>query len=256
MTTKKQESKEVSTKEKLIALYRLQQIESQEDEINRLKGELPFEVQDLEDDVEGMETRLRNLVAEVDDLSRKAKSQKDDIESAKQKIAKYEEQQSNVRNNREFESLAKEIDYQKLEIELCEKHIKEYSAVAKTKKKSIEECKANLTDRKIDLENKRAELESIDKETAKEIETLRSRAEEVASGIDERLLSAYRKIRSGMRNGFAVVPVKRDACGGCFNRIPPQRQLDIRMSKKIIICEYCGRILISDRIEEEDNEEA
>ncbi|MCX4358123.1 MAG: C4-type zinc ribbon domain-containing protein [Rikenellaceae bacterium] len=250
MATKKQETKEISTKDKLIALYRLQQIESQEDEINRLKGELPFEVQDLEDDVEGMETRLRNMVAEVDDLSRKAKSQKDDIEAAKLKIAKYEEQQSNVRNNREFESLAKEIEYQKLEIELCEKRIKEYSAAAKNKKKSIEECKASLADRKIDLDNKRAELESIDQETAKEIADLRSQAETVAADIDERLLTAYRKIRGGMRNGLAVVEVKRDACGGCFNRIPPQRQLDIRMSKKIIVCEYCGRILISDKIEE------
>ena len=250
MATKKQETKEISTKDKLIALYRLQQIESQEDEINRLKGELPFEVQDLEDDVEGMETRLRNMVAEVDDLSRKAKSQKDDIDAAKLKIAKYEEQQSNVRNNREFESLAKEIEYQKLEIELCEKRIKEYSAAAKNKKKSIEECKASLADRKIDLDNKRAELESIDQETAKEIADLRSQAETVAADIDERLLTAYRKIRGGMRNGLAVVEVKRDACGGCFNRIPPQRQLDIRMSKKIIVCEYCGRILISDKIEE------
>lgn len=250
MAAKKQETKEISTKDKLIALYRLQQIESQEDEINRLKGELPFEVQDLEDDVEGMETRLRNMVAEVDDLSRKAKSQKDDIETAKLKIAKYEEQQSNVRNNREFESLAKEIEYQKLEIELCEKRIKEYSAAAKNKKKSIEECKTSLADRKIDLDNKRAELESIDQETAKEIADLRSQAENVAADIDERLLTAYRKIRSGMRNGLAVVQVKRDACGGCFNRIPPQRQLDIRMSKKIIVCEYCGRILISDKIEE------
>ena len=250
MATKKQETKEISTKDKLIALYRLQQIESQEDEINRLKGELPFEVQDLEDDVEGMETRLRNMVAEVDDLSRKAKSQKDDIEAAKLKIATYEEQQSNVRNNREFEALAKEIEYQKLEIELCEKRIKEYSAAAKNKKKSIEECKASLADRKIDLDNKRAELESIDQETAKEIADLRSQAETVAADIDERLLTAYRKIRGGMRNGLAVVEVKRDACGGCFNRIPPQRQLDIRMSKKIIVCEYCGRILISDKIEE------
>ena len=252
MATKKQDIKEISTKDKLIALYRLQQIESQEDEINRLKGELPFEVQDLEDDVEGMETRLRNMVAEVDELSRNAKSQKDDIEMAKLKIAKYEEQQSNVRNNREFESLAKEIEYQKLEIELCEKRIKEYSAAAKNKKKSIEECKTNLADRKIDLDNKRAELESIDQETAKEIDGLRTQAEKIAAGIDERLLTAYRKIRSGMRNGLAVVQVKRDACGGCFNRIPPQRQLDIRMSKKIIVCEYCGRILISDKIEEEE----
>ncbi len=252
MTTKKQESKDVSTKEKLMALYSLQKIESQEDEINRLKGELPFEVQDLEDDVEGMETRLRNLVAEVDELGKKAKSQKDDIEMAKQKIAKYEEQQSDVRNNREYESLAKEIDYQKLEIELCEKHIKEYSAMAKAKKKSIEECKNNLAERKLDLENKRAELESIDNETAKELADLKAKAEEIASNIDERLLSAYRKIRSGMRNGLAVVMVKRDACGGCFNRIPPQRQLDIRMNKKIIVCEYCGRILISDKIEEEE----
>lgn len=250
-STKGLENTDFSTEEKLIALYELQKIESKIDQINHLKGELPFEVQDLEDDVTGLETRLHNLVAEVDELSRKAKAKKEEIEISKTKVIKYEEQQGNVRNNREFESLSKEIEYQKLEIELCEKRIKEYAAEAKLKKRVIEDCKLVLSERQVDLSNKKAELESIDQETVKEIEALEVEASTIAVKIDERLLTAYKKIREGMRNGLAVVLVKRDACGGCFNRIPPQRQLDIRMSKKIIVCEYCGRILVSDQLDEE-----
>ena len=247
MTTgnkKAAETADFSTEEKIIALYELQKIESQIDEINRLKGELPFEVQDLEDDVAGLDTRIKNLAAEIEELNRSTKQKKEEIELAKTKITKYEEQQNNVRNNREYESLSNEIEYQKLEIELCEKRIKEFTAEIKNKKKAIE--------RKIDLAAKKEELESIDAETAKEVETLNKKAETVSAKIDDRLLSAFKKIRAGMHNGLAVVKVKRDACGGCFNRIPPQRQLDIRMSKKIIVCEYCGRILVSDLIDEEE----
>ena len=255
MTTgnkKAAETADFSTEEKIIALYELQKIESQIDEINRLKGELPFEVQDLEDDVAGLDTRLKNLAAEIEELNRSTKQKKEEIELAKTKITKYEEQQNNVRNNREYESLSKEIEYQKLEIELCEKRIKEFTAEIKNKKKAIEESKTTLAERKIDLAAKKEELESIDAETAKEVETLNKKAETVSAKIDDRLLSAFKKIRAGMHNGLAVVKVKRDACGGCFNRIPPQRQLDIRMSKKIIVCEYCGRILVSDLIDEEE----
>ena len=255
MTTgnkKAAETTDFSTEEKIIALYELQKIESQIDEINRLKGELPFEVQDLEDDVAGLDTRIKNLAAEIEELNRSTKQKKEEIELAKTKITKYEEQQNNVRNNREYESLSKEIEYQKLEIELCEKRIKEFTAEIKNKKKAIEESKTTLAERKIDLAAKKEELESIDAETAKEVETLNKKAETVSAKIDDRLLSAFKKIRAGMHNGLAVVKVKRDACGGCFNRIPPQRQLDIRMSKKIIVCEYCGRILVSDLIDEEE----
>ncbi len=247
---KSADASDFSTEEKIKALYELQKIESQIDEINRLKGELPFEVQDLEDEVAGLDTRIKNLTQEADEQTRAAKNKREEIEEAKAKIAKYEAQQENVRNNREYESLSKEIEYQNLEIELCEKNIKEFNAEVKARKKQIEEAKAALAERKLDLEAKKAELASIDEETAKDVAELTARSEEVTKKIDNRLLNAYRNIRKNMRNGLAVVMVKRDACGGCFNRIPPQRQLDIRMSKKIIVCEYCGRILVSDLLEE------
>ena len=245
------ENVDYTTEQKIMALYELQRIDSKIDEINRLKGELPLEVQDLEDEVAGLETRIKNLAAEVDQIAKDTKARKEDIENAKALAAKYEEQQNHVRNNREFESLSKEVEFQKLEVELCEKRIKEYGAESKAKKKLIEDAKAVLAERKIDLEHKKEELESINEETAKEVEALRKKADEVKVRIDPRLLVAYEKIRGNVRNGLAVVTVKRDACGGCFNRIPPQRQLDIRLSKKIIVCEYCGRILVSDLIEDE-----
>lgn len=245
------ENPDFTIEEKIVALYRLQQIDSKIDEINRIKGELPLEVQDLEDEVAGLETRIQNLTQELDELGKDTKARKEEIESAKSLIARYGEQQDNVRNNREYESLSKEIEYQKLEIELSEKRIKEYAVENKTKKKMIDDAKAILADRKIDLQNKREELANINEETVRETESLNKSARGIETRIDERLLTAYRKTRSNVCNGLAVVTVKRDACGGCFNRIPPQRQLDIRMSKKIIVCEYCGRILVSDLIENE-----
>lgn len=241
---------ELSVEEKIIALYSLQKIDSLIDNINHIKGELPLEVADLEDVVAGIETRIANLAAQVDAHSKDGKAKKEEIETAKELIKKYEEQQQSVRNNREFESFSKEIEYQKLEIELCDKRIKEYSAESKIKKKIIEEAKEQLEGRKIDLATKRQELASIEAETAAEIQELQTKADTIASKIDERILVAYRRIRSNVRNGLGVVTVRRDACGGCFNRIPPQRQLDIRMSKKIIVCEYCGRILVSDLLDE------
>lgn len=241
---KNNESNDYSVEEKIIALYELQKIDSKIDEINKIKGELPLEVQDLEDEIAGLETRIANITSEIDGLTASTKQRKEEIEQAKTLIAKYEHQQDNVRNNREFDSLSKEIEYQKLEIELCEKKIKEYSADSKVKKKMIEDAQAIVADRKIDLAAKKAELESIDQETAKEIESLAVQSETAAVKIDSRLLAAYKRIRENVHNGLAVVTVKRDACGGCYNRIPPQRQLDIRMNKKIIVCEYCGRIMI------------
>ena len=245
---KNNESNDYSVEEKIIALYELQKIDSKIDEINKIKGELPLEVQDLEDEIAGLETRIANITSEIDGLTASTKQRKEEIEQAKTLIAKYEHQQDNVRNNREFDSLSKEI-------ELCEKKIKEYSADSKVKKKMIEDAQAIVADRKIDLAAKKAELESIDQETAKEIESLAVQSETAAVKIDSRLLAAYKRIRENVHNGLAVVTVKRDACGGCYNRIPPQRQLDIRMNKKIIVCEYCGRILVSNLLDENNAEE-
>lgn len=238
--------------EKIITLYELQKIDSKIDEINKLKGELPLEVQDLEDEIAGLETRMANIAAEADELTAGVKNNKDEIEKSKALIAKYETQLDNVRNNREFDALTKEIEYQKLEIELYEKKIKEATAEVKVKKKMIEDNEAVIADRKIDLEAKRAELDSIDQETGKELEALQAQSAAAAAKIDDRLLAAYNRIRHNVRNGLAVVTVKRDACGGCYNRIPPQRQMDIRTNKKVIVCEYCGRILVSSELDKEE----
>lgn len=246
---------ELSTEEKIGVLYALQQIDSKRDSINHIKGELPYEVQDLEDVISGLETRIAGYAAQAEELTREVKTKKEEIEQAKGLIKKYEAQQDDVRNNREFDSLSKEIEYQKLEIELAEKRIKEFNAEVKNKKKQIEETKELLEDRKIDLEAKRTELAGIEADTAKELEDLQKQADAARGKIDERLLSAYDRIRKNVRNGLAVVTVKRDACGGCFNRIPPQRQLDIRMSKKVIVCEYCGRVLVSDLLDNNNSEE-
>lgn len=249
------EANDYSIEEKIIALYELQKIDSKIDEINKIKGELPLEVQDLEDEIAGLETRIANIASEIDGQAAAIKQYKNEIEQAKGLIAKYEAQQDNVRNNREFDSLSKEIEYQKLEIELCEKRIRESTADTKVKKKMIEDAQAVVADRKIDLAAKKQELESIDQETAKEMESLQAQSDAAATKIDARLLAAYHRIRNNVRNGLAVVTVKRDACGGCYNRIPPQRQLDIRSNKKIIVCEYCGRILVSDLLDQQEKAE-
>ena len=249
MSTKAQEI-DYSIEERITALYELQQIDTKIDEINQLKGELPLEVQDLEDEVAGLETRIGNLTAEYEDLLQTVKSRKEEIENSKTSIAKYTEQQNNVRNNREFDSLSKEIEYQNLEIELSEKRIKEATAESKFKKKLVDDAKEVLDGRMIDLKNKKAELDKIDAETAQEVAELQKQSDVAAAKIDERLKSAYSRIRGNVRNGLGVVTIKRDACGGCFNRIPPQRQFDIRLSKKIIVCEYCGRILVSDELDQ------
>lgn len=252
-TKSKTTVEDLSTEEKITVLYGLQQIDSKMDSINHIKGELPFEVQDLEDIISGLETRISGYTTQAEELAKEVKAKKEEIEQAKTLIKKYETQQDDVRNNREFDSLSKEIEYQKLEIELAEKRIKEFNADIKVKKKLIEDTKVLLEDRKIDLDGKRAELAGIEADTAKELSDLQAQGENARTKIDERLLSAYDRIRKNVRNGLAVVTVKRDACGGCFNRIPPQRQLDIRMSKKIIVCEYCGRVLVSDLLDPEQD---
>ncbi|BDX38942.1 hypothetical protein CYCD_22970 [Tenuifilaceae bacterium CYCD] len=243
---------ELSVEEKLRILFQLQQVDSKIDKIKMLRGELPLEVQDLEDEIEGLETRMENLKQEIEGLDVLVTKKKQEIKDAEGLIKKYEEQQKNVRNNREFDSLTKEIEYQTLEIELCEKRIKEYTQQVKDKKQAIDQSKKQLEERTHDLSNKKTELDNIINETQKEEDELVRRSEGFANVIESRLYSAYRRIRGNARNGLAVVTVQRDACGGCFNKIPPQRQLDIKIRKKIIVCEYCGRILVDDTIVEEN----
>lgn len=245
-TQKKTAEVDYSMQEKIIALYELQKIDSRIDEINKVKGELPLEVQDLDDELAGLRSRIEHINAEIDELNTLTKQRKREVDQAKILIANYKEQQNNVRNNREFDAISKEIEYQELEIELADKRLKEYAAGVKAKKAQLEEAEAVVEERTKDLEAKKAELESIEAETAAQVEDFARQADAAKARIDERLLAAYDRIRGNVRNGLAVVTVKRDACGGCFNRIPPQRQVDIRQGKKIIICEYCGRILVAD----------
>lgn len=250
-TQKKTSEVDYSMYEKIMALYELQKIDSQIDEINKIKGELPLEVEDLEDEIAGLQTRIANINAEIEGLNNLTKQRKREIDQAQIQIAKYTEQQNNVRNNREFDAISKEIEYQQLEITLAEKRLKEYAGAIKAKKASLESTDALLAERNVDLTAKKTELESIEGETAAQIEELSAQGDAAKAKIDERLLGAYNRIRSKVHNGLAVVTVKRDACSGCFNRIPPQRQSDIRQGKKLIVCEYCGRILVPDTDVEE-----
>jgi len=241
---------EVSTEERLIALAKLQIIDSNIDEIRNVRGELPLEVQDLEDEIHGLQTRTNNLLTEVDEINARISEKKIAIEDGLALIKKYEDQRMNVRNNREYDSLTKEIEYQGLEIQLAEKRVKEERYSIEMKQEAITQAQANLDERKIDLEAKKKELEEIVSETERDEQALIDQSNENEKYIEPRFLNAYKRIRSNARNGLAVVAVERDACGGCFNKIPPQRQLDIRMHKKIIVCEYCGRILVDETIME------
>ena len=241
---------DVSVETKLTALYTLQQIDSQVDKIRIIRGELPLEVQDLEDEVAGLETRIDNFVQEINILETSISEKTSAISDCQMLIKRYEEQQNNVRNNREYDSLTKEIEFQNLDITLSEKRIKEFSFTLDAKKEEVEISQKKLTDRKNELEIKKAELDDIIAETEKEESELIQKSHNNQKLIEERLLIAYQRIRENAINGLAVVMVERDACGGCFNKIPPQRQLDIRMHKKIIVCEYCGRILVDSAIDE------
>jgi len=243
---------EMTVAEKLKALYEKQQVDTAIDKIRILRGELPLEVQDLEDEIEGLQTRVSKYKEDIDDLEKSIAGKNQEIKNAQDLIKKYEEQQNNVRNNREYDSLSKEIEFQTLEIELCEKHIREFTVKIDEKKEVIEESSGVLEERKLDLENKKKELEDIIGETKKEEEVMEKKSRELEEIIEPRLSTAYKKIRGNARNGLAVVPVERDACGGCFNKIPPQRQLDIASRKKIIVCEYCGRILVDAAMGEEE----
>jgi uncharacterized protein len=239
---------EITVAEKLVELFRLQSIDSQTDRIRTVRGELPLEVQDLEDEVAGLETRKAKLEEELAEREAQVVEKQNMIKEAKTLIKKYEEQQGKVRNNREFDSLSKEIEFQNLEIQLAEKRIKETKAQIDAKKQTVEDSVALFKERKKDLEIKKKELDDIVADTEKEEKDLVKKSEAAAKHIEERLISAYRRVRNNARNGLAVVPVERGSCGGCFNAIPPQRQLDIRTHKKIIVCEHCGRILVDEAV--------
>ena len=247
-------AKDVTIEDKLRALYDLQQIDSRIDKIRTIRGELPLEVEDLEDEIAGLKTRLDKLKAETKTFDEEVAARKQQIKDAQTLIKKYEQQQMNVRNNREFDSLSKEIEFQTLEIQLAEKKIKEAQFRIEDKKKAAEEISAKIDDRSQDLNLKKSELEDIVEETRKDEEMLLDKSSEFAGYIEDRLQSAYKRLRSNAANGLAVVSIQRDACGGCFAHIPPQRQLDIAQRKKVIVCEYCGRILTDQVLasEEED----
>lgn len=242
--------KEASVAEKLDALYQLQSIDSEIDRIRTVRGELPLEVEDLEDEVSGLETRIAKIAEEVKELEVEISDRKIATKEADAVIAKYKEQQNNVRNNREYDSIAKEIEFQELEIKLHDKKSKEAKAKIAQKKEILDEAKQKLSFRKEDLATKKAELDEIVAETQKEEELLLAKSEKAKENIETRLVVAYNRLRQNARNGLAVVQVERDSCGGCFNTIPPQRQLDIQMKKRVIVCEHCGRILVPTQIEE------
>ncbi len=241
-------TKEMTVEEKLQALYELQTILSEIDRIKTLRGELPLEVQDLEDEVAGLETRIQNYKNEIEDLTSKVGSKKIEINNAKDLIEKYKVQQENVRNNREFDFLSKEMEFQTLEIELCEKRIREFTAQSKTKSEELASSLDQLGEKQSDLESKKNELDDIIAETKQDEERLRNKAKKLETNIEPRLLTAFKRIRKNARNGLAVVYIQRDACGGCFNKIPPQKQMDVKLRKKIIVCEYCGRIMIDSEL--------
>ncbi len=244
----KTKTDEISVEEKLKALYELQQIDSKIDKIKTVRGELPLEVRDLEDLVAGLETRISNFSEELKALEDSITEKKNVMKDAQALIKKYETQQEKVRNNREYDAITKEIEFQNLEIQLAEKRIKEYNANILAKKESIEKAEEDFKDRQKDLKLKKKELDEIVAETEKEETALIKKSKASESVIDERLLNAYKRLRSNVMNGLGVVTVERDACGGCFNKIPPQRQLDIKTHKKVIVCEHCGRILVDAEI--------
>ena len=230
-------STEYTIEEKLTGLYELQRIDSKIDKIRIVRGELPLEVQDLEDEIEGLDTRLTELETSISD-------RKNMIKEAKAAIKKYSEQQKNVRNNREYDSISKEIEFQELEIQLSDKKILEGKAKVEHKAGVLTSSKEKLEERKKDLELKKNELEEISAETEKDEKKLMKQSDKAKKDIEERLVIAYDRLRDNARNGLAVVTIERSSCGGCFNTIPPQRQLDIRARKKVIVCEHCGRILV------------
>lgn len=245
---------EVSVEDRLRALYDLQLIDSRVDEIRNVRGELPLEVRDLEDEVEGLNTRLEKLIGNLELIDHEISSKKNLMEEAKTLIKKYSEQQKNVRNNREYNSLTKEIEFQELEIQLAEKHIKEFRAQIDQKKEVISETKDRLKERQTHLKHKRNELDAILAETEKEELALIKKSEEYQEKIESRLVEAYHRIRNNVKNGLAVVAIERGASGGSFFTIPPQLQVEIASRKKVITDEHSGRILVDAQLAEEEKE--
>ena len=240
----KKDPTDLTVEEKLKALYQLQTTLSAIDEKRALRGELPLEVQDLEDDIAGLTTRIEKIQTDIEQFDRAIDQKQHEIEEAQASVERYKKQLEMVSNNREYDTLSKEIEFQELEIELCSKKIREAQQTINERLYDLHKAEDQKADREKGLVMKRSELESIMAETREEEENLKEKAFELEKKIEPRLLQSFKRIRNGARNGLGIVYVQRDACGGCFNKIPPQRQLDIKMHKKIIPCEYCGRILI------------
>jgi len=243
---------EQTVEQKLKALYDLQTIHTKIDKLRQVRGELPMEVSDLEDEVAGLETRIDKIKADLDDLEDAIVTRKNMIKEAQAATKKYETQLNEVKNNREYDAISKEIEIQGLEIQVCEKKIKEHSFEITNKTEVYDKAVADLEGRKRDLEAKKGELQNITSETQKEEDELNNKARDAQQHIEERLLIAYQRLRKNAKNGLAVVTIQRDSCSGCFNQIPPQRQLDIRQRKKIIVCEHCGRIIVDEGFALED----
>ena len=235
---------EISVESKLQTLYQLQTTLSAIDEKRALRGELPLEVQDLEDEIAGLKTRIEHIEGDINDFQQAVAQKQGEIKEAEESVERYKKQLDEVRNNREYDTLTKEIEFQSLEIELCNKKIKEANAKVEDKKRELVRTNDLINDRQQALDEKKSELNEIMQETREEEQALKAKAEDLETKIEPRLLSSFKRIRKNARNGLGIVYVQRDACGGCFNKIPPQRQLDIKMHKKIIVCEYCGRIMI------------
>ena len=244
MNVVKKDFTDLTVEEKLKTLYLLQTTLSAIDEKRALRGELPLEVQDLEDEIAGLNTRIEKIQTEISDFQTAIKMKRGEIIEAQASVDRYQKQLNDVKNNREFDTLTKEIEYQTLEIELCNKKIREAQIKIEEKSHDLEHAEEIIQDRQMALAEKKNELDEILQETREEEEKLKIRARELETRIDPRLLSSFKRIRKSARNGLGIVYVQRDACGGCFNKIPPQRQLDIKIHKKIIVCEYCGRIMI------------
>ena len=240
----KKDPTDLSVEDKLKTLFQLQTALSSIDEKRALRGELPLEVQDLEDEIEGLNTRVEKIQNEIDEFQKAIIEKKGEIATAEASVARYKSQLDDVKNNREYDTLSKEIEFQSLEIELCNKKIREANTRIEEKTEELKNSQATIQERQEDLDIKKGELDEIIAETRAEEEKLKEKVKDLESKIEPRLLTSFKRIRKNARNGLGIVYVQRDACGGCFNKIPPQRQLDIKMHKKVIVCEYCGRIMI------------
>lgn len=244
MATDKTKNEVLSVEQRLKSLYELQTILSEIDRIKTIRGELPLEVKDLEDNIEGLHTRIQNYRQEIDEFHKRIASEKEKINDSQNKIVRYKQQLDDVRNNKEYDLLSKEIEFQTLEIQLSEKRLNEYARAIDSRNNDIVNTESRLADSEHILADKKSELDEIVSETRQDEERLRIQAKSIEPRIDERTLKAFKRIRDNARNGLGIVYIQRDACGGCFNRIPPQKQMEIKMHKKVIVCEYCGRIMI------------